>query len=64
MQSESTTVACPNCGRPAQLQLFQHTDQQGHRLHHELSFTCGCAHRPDEQDLIAMWATGHATAHC
>ena len=59
MQAETATVHCPACGQAAQLALFQHTDEQGHPLRHELEFVCSCHHRPTEVQLMTMWADAH-----
>jgi hypothetical protein len=60
MQAETTTVQCPECGQPASLGLFQHTDEQGHTLRHDFEFVSACNHSPTEGELMIMWADAHA----
>lgn len=59
MQAETTTVHCPDCGQPAQIGLFQHTDEQGHPLRQEFEFVSVCHHAPTEHQLVSMWAAAH-----
>ena len=58
MQSGTSTIECPECGRPAVLRLLQHTDEQGHPLKHELTFHCQCGHHPSTADVarIGTWS--------
>jgi hypothetical protein len=56
MRTLSRTVACPLCGRPAQLVLFQDDSAADHVEPHEIGFTCPARHPVDPEILVLMWA--------
>jgi hypothetical protein len=56
MHSESITARCPRCGQVGALRFFQHTDEQGHPLRHELEFDCPVGDDVAKNDLADLWA--------
>jgi hypothetical protein len=40
MRVITDTIPCPRCDAPSVLTVFQHTDERGHTMRHELDFRC------------------------